>query len=419
MTFAKFGKVTLWTLVTIAVIVDIFYIVYHFTKTTDTVGVNYIGSQISTEVVANSENSTDEELELLKSRTLFTFNLYDNANKNGIVLGEMQFNYFTSYNLSVEDYRSSGVQLVENLPFSLSPIKTGYNENSDSIHQLIEYDTTDGLSWNGKLNNNMTIATGLSRDKKYYVRIGDDAYQLQLTGTYTTKEHVFLWIEKDVEYNYTYYDIFSLGLLACQTNSNGEGTCYINLDLSKYFTIKKFDKDSKQFIEGSYVDVLNTYAVVEINYSKNGATNKEQSLFKIIANNSSYGLTKTDIDTTYHDVALVYNITESQMTSRYSEIYGGNFVSIDIKKITELSKMPSTQINLIIDLDKDIVGVDYNGFQNLNINSVCFTSKTDKTIYILDKAFDNTSLKTLKRSKNITLDVRETAFSNEYEEVVV
>lgn len=413
----------MWTLVIIATIVDVFYIVYHFTKTTNTVGTNYIGSQIAMDVVADGENASDDELKLLKSRTLFTFNLYDNTNENGIALGEMIFNYFTSFNLTQEDYRSSGVQIAVNksnpagLP--IYGITTGYNKDAESIAKMYEYDKTDGVFWNGKISQNMTIATGLSRDKKYFVRIGNDAYQIQLTGSYTYKEQVFLWIEKEKTYEYSFNDIFKLGLKACQSNSNGEGKCYINLDLSKFFTIKKFNKESKHFEEGSYVDVLNTYAVVEINYSKNGATNKEQSLFRIIANNSSYGSFNPDIDTSYHDAALVYNLTVNDMTIRYSEIYNGNFVSLDIDKIAKLKKMPSTQINLVIDLDKNVVGIDYNAFQNLRINSVTFKSSTSKTVYILDKAFDNTSLKTIKRSSNITIDARETAFSNEYVEVIV
>lgn len=428
-TIMNIGKICLIILCVVALALDALFIYFRYIDPSQTVTINNIGNQVAVDAITDAEGLTEEEKQALEDRTLFTVNLYDNSNQNGIFLGEMQMNYFMSYNLTTSDYRSSGVQYAINFPFAqeIDLFKNTYNSNYDYVFSVTEYDTTDGVSWNGKIED-MSIATALERDKEYIIKIDNQPYSIVLNGTYTKTEPLwgFLWNVENT-YNYGFQDLFLLLLQATQTNSKGVGTRYIQIDLSDFFTVKKYNTETDTFEPQLWTDIVRNYCVVKINYSKNGATSSNQSLFNIIANNPSFDVDNNEISTEYWNATITYNLTDSDLSYRYSELYQGNFVSASQDLIVKFANMPSSKINIVIDLNSNfvkshnynIVGLDYNAFQNLKINSLTLKSETPVTLNLLDYCLADTNIKTLNYSSTITLIKSDTAINNDCVEVVI
>ena len=428
-TIMNIGKICLIILCVVALALDALFIYFRYIDPSQTVTINNIGNQVAVDAITDAEGLTEEEKQALEDRTLFTVNLYDNSNQNGIFLGEMQMNYFMSYNLTTSDYRSSGVQYAINFPFAqeIDLFKNTYNSNYDYVFSVTEYDTTDGVSWNGKIED-MSIATALERDKEYIIKIDNQPYSIVLNGTYTKTEPLwgFLWNVENT-YNYGFQDLFLLLLQATQTNSKGVGTRYIQIDLSDFFTVKKYNTETDTFEPQLWTDIVRNYCVVKINYSKNGATSSNQSLFNIIANNPSFDVDNNEISTEYWNATITYNLTDSDLSYRYSELYQGNFVSASQDLIVKFANMPSSKINIVIDLNSNfvkshnynIVGLDYNAFQNLKINTLTLKSETPVTLNLLDYCLADTNIKTLNYSSIITLIKSDTAINNDCVEVVI
>lgn len=428
-TIINIGKICLIVLCVVALALDALFIYFRFIDPSQTITINNIGNQVAVDAITDAEGLTEEEKQALEDRTLFTVNLYDNSNQNGIFLGEMQMNYFMSYNLTTSDYRSSGVQYAINFPFAqeIDLFKNTYNSNYDYVFSVTEYDTTDGVSWNGKIED-MSVATALERDKEYIIKIDNQPYSIVLNGTYTKTEPLwgFLWNVENT-YNYGFQDLFLLLLQATQTNSKGVGTRYIQIDLSDFFTVKKYNTETDTFEPQLWTDIVRNYCVVKINYSKNGATSSNQSLFNIIANNPSFDVDNNEISTEYWNATITYNLTDSDLSYRYSELYQGNFVSASQDLIVKFANMPSSKINIVIDLNSNfvkshnynIVGLDYNAFQNLKINTLTLKSETPVTLNLLDYCLADTNIKTLNYSSIITLIKSDTAINNDCVEVVI
>ena len=123
---------------------------------------------------------------------------------------------------------------------------------------------------------------------------------------------------------------------------------------------------------------------------------------------------------------MVYTLNEDDFNYRYSDVYKGYFVSLSMDTKKLFADMPRAKVNINIDLqsdyliDKDIniVGIDYNGFENFEIDTLTISGNS-QTIYLLDKSLFNTKLQTLKHSNGITFDIAENAINNEYSEVVL
>lgn len=103
--------------------------------------------------------------------------------------------------------------------------------------------------------------------------------------------------------------------------------------------------------------------------------------------------------------------------------YDGYFVSLtmDAKKL--FAEIPRAKINVTLDLDSpslehNIVGLDYNAFENLGIDTLTVRGGT-QTFYLLEKSLFGTNLQTLKTSTGIMLDGVQNAIDNEYSGVII
>ena len=97
---------------------------------------------------------------------------------------------------------------------------------------------------------------------------------------------------------------------------------------------------------------------------------------------------------------------------------------MDGKKL--FANMPRTKVNIVIDLNSDyftqnnikIVGLDYNAFENVELDTLTIRGSTDK-FYLMDKSLIGTQLKTFKHSKDIIFVGLENATNSEFVEVVI
>lgn len=448
----------------ISVCVIIGFIYYHYFVKDTTIGVNNIDNQVGLDVkdILNSDDLTEEEKDELKDRYFLEVNYYSNDKGNGIQLQELKMNYFTTTSLLSADYRSTGMQYLgdyQGLPLDVWDGNTSvkfinpfgnndrYYGTDDNAMKIVNsyvdkafnyYDYTNGINWNGVTNENGSIATELKRTTEFIIKIDDRAFAISL-NKYFDRDVGDLrnffgigWKVGDIynRYYYTYGSLFQSCMQAVKTNSAGYGDYYITVDLSSLFSIKEYDYDTKKFKTDDVTDIIKTYSVLKFHYDENGARNSTQSMFGIIDNNSKYDVSEDKIDTSYWQERMTYNLDvtsklrgEDIFAYRYSEVYDGYFVSLtmDAKKL--FAEIPRAKVNVTLELDAphlkfNIVGLDYNAFEDLEIDTLTVKGGT-QTFYLLEKSLFGTNLQTLKTSSGITLDGIQNAIDSEYTGVKV
>ena len=421
--FKTIANVCLVLLALIAGGVCCVYGYYHFCVKDITIGTNYVDNQVGLDVFA-SDDLTEEQKHEFEERYFMEANFFSNDKENGIVLQELKFNYFTDYTLTSNAYRSTGMQFLGDLKQSdLVITKTTKNEAQKyESNSLSYYDTTNGVTWEGN-----KLRTPLNRDASFIIKIDNRAFEIQLTGTYEWTTHKrswwSLWLYNQPITNilyYNYLNVFADCMQAIRTNNQGYGDYYITVDLSQYFTIREYDLESGKFKEDNVTDIIKNYSVLKFHYDENGARNSTQSTFGIIDCDPKYDLIQNDIDTTYWQERMVYNLTDKDFTLRYSEVYDGYFVSLNIETKKLFEEMPRVKVNLKIDTsynDKKVVGIDYNGFENFEIDTL--TVQGTGKFYLLDKALYDSKVQTIKYSSGLILDFGKDAVNGEYVEMVI
>ncbi len=455
-TLKVIGNCCLVFLAVIGICVSLAYGYYHFFVDDITIGVNNIDNQVGFDVeeIVKEDDLSDEEVNAYKDRYFLEANYYSNSKENGIELQELKLNYFTSYELTTADYRSTGMQYIgdyQGLPLDTWDGNTeltfysgndryyGTSEQSVSIANnyvdtsFTYYDSTNGINWSGVTNNNGSIATELKRSTNFIIKIDDRAFSIAL-DKYFDKDigdvrNIFGigWKvgEKYNRYYYTYGSLFQSCMNAIKTNSAGYGDYYITVDLSSLFSIREYDVETGKFKTDDVTDIIKTYSVLKFHYDENGAKSSTQSFFGSINGDSSYNV-DDPVDTTYWQERVVYTLNENDYSYRYSDTYKGYFLSLNMELKQLFADMPRTKVFVNIDLQSDylkdnninVVGLDYNAFENFEIDTLTITGNS-QTLYLLDKALYDTQLQTLKYSNGITLDFAENAINNEYVEVVL
>lgn len=460
------GNCCLVFLAIIGAMIALLFCYYHYFIKDTTIGINYIDNQVGLDIteIVNSGELTEEEIDELNDRYFLEVNYYSNDKNNGIMLQELKINYFTDFNLLSSGYRSSGMQYIgdyqglpldtwdgnSELKFQVFGNKNRYYGTSEESVKIANdyvdksfnyYDFTNGINWNGITNNNGSIATELKRTTEFIIKIDDRAFSIKL-DKYFDKDigdvrniFGFGWKvgEKYNRYYYTFGSLFQSCMQAVRTNSAGYGDYYITVDLSSLFSIKEYDLESKKFKEDNVTDIIKNYAVLKFHYDENGARNSSQSMFGIIDNNSKYDIEEDIVDTTYWQERMTYNLSEISKFNgkeifdyRYSEVYDGYFVSLnmDIKQL--FIDMPRAKVNItfnlnsnyLLDKDINIVGLDYNAFKDFEIDTLTFIGNTEQ-IFILDNALYNSKLQTLKYTNGISFVIATDAINSDYEEVLL
>ena len=406
----------------IAVLVSIVYGYYHFFVKDKTVGVNNVADQIGIDLIQKADDLTEEEINVFEERWFMEANYYSNDNENGIQLQELNFNYFTNYHISSNDYRSTGMQFLGDYKHHDVTVSSESERDNYVFKDFYYYDTTDGVSFNGYYGNNASVNVLLKRNTSFTIKIDNRAFEIQL-DKYWSKKHGW-WIFGYAEYHYyTYSELFESVMNAIESNSAGYGDYYIVLDLSDFFTIREYDENGKLKTD-DVTDIIKNYAVLKFHYDANGARNSTQSMFNCIACNPSYDTQDDTIDTTYWQERVLYCLKDNNFDYRYSDTYNGYFISLNMDNKKMFEEMPRAKVNVLIDLNStylhdnnlNIVGVDYNGFENVEIDTITIKGN-NQTFYLLDNSLHNTQLKTLEHSSNIVLDISQTAINSDYVEV--
>lgn len=416
------GNCCLVFLAFIAVLVSIVYGYYHFFVKDKTVGVNNVADQIGIDLIQKADDLTEEEINVFEERWFMEANYYSNDNENGIQLQELNFNYFTNYHISSNDYRSTGMQFLGDYKHHDVTVSSESERDNYVFKDFYYYDTTDGVSFNGYYGNNASVNVLLKRNTSFTIKIDNRAFEIQL-DKYWSKKHGW-WIFGYTEYHYyTYSELFESVMNAIESNSAGYGDYYIVLDLSDFFTIREYDGNGKLKTD-DVTDIIKNYAVLKFHYDANGARNSTQSMFNCIACNPSYDTQDDIIDTTYWQERVVYCLKDNNFDYRYSNTYNGYFISLNMDNKKMFEEMPRAKVNVLIDLNStylhdnnlNIVGVDYNGFENVEIDTITIKGN-NQTFYLLDNSLHNTQLKTLQHSSNIVLDISQIAINSDYVEV--
>ncbi len=407
--FKTIGNISLCFLAILSVLIMVAYGFYNYFVDDITIGVNNISDQIAIDV-KSAEDLTEEERLEYEERWFMEANYYSNDKQNGIVLQELNFNYFTTYKLREDDYRSTGMQKTNKDHTSqntqLDSWKNNANPNSVD-HGYYYYDSVDGISFNGTLNAVVGVSTMLTRNTELIIKIDNNPYMVRLNGYYDKPNEWWDWFNlNDENTYYTYGDLFAAVMRAVETNSAGYGDYYLTLDLSKFFSIRAFTEDGK-FSKDKVTDIVNNYAVIKFHYDENGASRSSQSLFGQINCSKVFDTEKVD----YWQERMVYTLTEEDLVYRYSESYDGYFVSLGPETKKFFDDMPTTK--LILDLDFtsvfcenkefNVVGFDYNAFSGFYIDTLIVKS-APSTLYVKDNSFDDATVKTLKHSADITWD---------------
>lgn len=402
----------------VSVCIIIAFVYYHYFVKDTTIGVNNINDQVAVDI-KKAEELTEEERDEFEERWFMEACYYSNDKENGIELQELKYNYFTGYNLTSDQYRSTGMQYLGDFHTYSTEVGSEKEAQQSVLSEFYYYDTTNGITWSGFKGQYGSVATTLNREQVFIIKIDNRPFSIQLTGQYDIygKLWGFLWNVKQATVYFDYGDVFDCVFTAIKSNDKGYGDYYITLDLSQYFSIKEYDAESGKFKEDDVTDIIKNYAVLKFHYDENGARNSTQSLFGSIECNSKYDTVEDEIDTTYWQERMVYTLTAADLTLRYSEFYEGSFVSLPMATKELFASMGRVKVNVVLDLtNTNIVGFDFNAFENLELDTVRITG-TRRTFYLLEKSLYNTKLSKLEHSKEITLDFAENAVNNEYAEV--
>ncbi len=402
--FKTMGNIALCFLAILSVLITVAYGFYSYFVDDITIGVNNISDQVAIDVKA-AEDLSDEELLQYEERWFMEANYYSNNKKNGIVLQELNFNYFTSFELEENDYRSTGMQKTNKHHVSQNTVINA-DVNSNLIdHGYYYYDSVNGISFVGSVNAVTSVATRLTRKTDLIIKIDNKPYTIRLDGYYDRPNQwwdIFDWNDENIYF--TYGDLFASVMRAVETNSAGYGDYYVTLDLSKFFSIREMTSDGK-FTADNVTDVIKNYAVIKFHYDENGATRSSQSIFGQIECSKAYDTEKVD----YWQERMVYTLTEKDLTYRYSESYDGYFVSLDAETKKFFDSMPTSKLLLEFDFESlwcadkgyNVIGFDYDAFSGFYIDTLTVKS-APKTLYVKDNSFDNATVKTLKYSSGIT-----------------
>ncbi len=392
--FKIIASVSLQVLALLSVLVSLVYVYFLIFVDTTSIGVNNIGDQLGIDVKAEKD-LTEEEKNELDERWFMEANYYSNSKNNGIGLMELKYNYFMSPKLLQSDYRASGMQVTSNA-------------------DIYYYDTVNGISYSGYSGTQTkSVATILNRDAELIIKIDNRPFTIQLTGEYKSGWWIF---KKTTEYTYT--DVFLSVMDAIESNSAGYGDYYITLDLSYFFSIKEMDENGN-FKKDDVTDIIKNYAVLKFHYDENGAIYSNQSMFGKIENSSKYD--KATVS--FWAGKTVYTLTEKDFHYRYADGQGGYYMSMPNELKLYFSDMSKFELNFDINLNSpyfkekniNVLGFDFNAFRGFDIDTLTITGNCS-SFKVLDGAFTNTKLNTLKRSSSINFDGD---FGIEFEEVIL
>ena len=430
------------TAIAVALILAFGY--YYFFIKGKTTGTYYIDEQRPIDLSNYTETLTAAEREYYENRMLFTVNYFSNDAQDGIPLQELRIDHFNDQTLTTPVATSSGMQyagIYDKAPYIcytslVNPCKSpdvakqltfllgDDNQQSAQIKsytspEFFYYGRNPGGVYAGAKESKLSAQ--FNRGQQFVIKINekstDDngaetitptAYRLQLTGKRYEWKVNYLFFFTDFEYHYeTWAALFNDVMQVVKNNSAGYGDFYLQVDLSHYFSIERFD--GSEWKSDDLSDEIIIKGVVKVHYDRHGAQSAADSLFNSIEYNATYNISNVQ----YWKSAQVLTITEKDLTVRYSDVLDAAYLYLATssrEKFNAVSALDDVKIIIDVDLDSeqfsdvDVAGFDVAAFRDLkNVDTVIIRSARARSFELRTDAFKNTGIKTLKRSAGITL----------------
>lgn len=322
-----------------------------------TLGVTYAGAISTDDTQAN----------------IIDVNIKSNANNNGEVLYEIQFNSYTDTDGS--GIAGFGIQVVgsDYALYNMSDLfnNTGLvnfesaqkkydrmlNQNSSYIFgDVYLYYTGD----NGKVYRSLNV---FELDDYLLIDIDGAYYRLVLNDYPVTTTSGTLWWEKEeVTYvQYSWFDVFDYIIQSALSNSATEVYEKFALplfDLSDFLKIEYKDED------GQYKQMPDTaenrnYMTIQVTYDKDGAVETSDSMFNMVGSSSTWSYYNEDYIKDYWQATSSITITDSMLNYTYNDLYEAYFLTLD-PTFVEYLQNSKNEINITLDLSNK-VAIDYAG----------------------------------------------------------
>lgn len=335
-----------------------------------------------------------------------------NENKNGLAVYDVQFNSYTDTEGNgiagfgiqcIGDYfiaNNSGLE-TNSLGLMIFEDSARYKAIQNLEREVVNKTTVYGDFYLYYTGDDGTTYHQLNYDKVddyLLINIGSDNYRLRLKE-YKYNEPVdqfwdFLpWVETKYEEKttkFTWFEVFDYIIYSARTNSGKveyEEFSLSLFDLSTYLDIQYMDSKGQYHNMPDTAD-NRTYLTIPVNYSKDGAINVADSLFKQVAGSPTWNyFNNTEVEDYWNAYAeLVLNETHL----KYVETTSGYIAMIDEEFAKYLKTLTNAEIKFNINLsnvDYNVVGFDFSGF-NFKLNSINIsTSKSQSAfkLFNLDK----------------------------------
>ena len=352
---------------------------------------------------------TNEQIPVLSA------NYYSNVTGNGKEVIEFMFNGYSG--VSKQAIYSRGFQLVYDK-----------DESGKKTSTLYYYDSYYGNSYQTGHEYNFD-----DKSEAILIDIDGKLFGLKLDGTYTVPNTYFdgwklarsigfmglnfifedtdLYVTETETHKYSIPQLLEKIASIIRSFSSGTGDSLIPLiDLGDFLHLYEYDEDSKQLV-GQPIGLntlTNSYFTIQTHYDKRGLVWYKQSMFNSVAYDSSYNKSGLLDNVEYWKSTTVYNLTEKDFVSRYSQQDNGWFYSLSNETISELKNYDNTEINITFDISKfgngtNVVGFDYYAFYGLKINSLTIKSNTERQFTLLVNSLKDTGLTSITL-ENVTLN---------------
>lgn len=331
-------------------------------------------------------------------------NVYSNENKNGLKTVEINTTSYTS--AEMESYTSSGLQLINptwklekfNVSRQLFAEKYAYAYRPE----VKAYNTSDGVAYRA--------TNALSRNDQVIFNIGEDVFAFKVRSYFEENDPLNVKTDRLVKFDQLlwaeYFYDYDWAMLTKKLQEFVETLNYgdfeISLvDLADYVVLQKYDAETKQFKRLNNYDNYRNYFTIKVHHDKNGMTDCEQSLFKMV-NYDPYYFGQAEASDYWKAVAEYELDLNKDFDVRETD--SGKYITIKHDVAERLNKYSNIKVALNINLDNyDIAGIDNYGLYGFKIDTINITSSTAKEFSFLARSLELSGLKTINKTGNVTL----------------
>lgn len=316
-------------------------------------------------------------------------NIYSNENKNGQVCYEVLWNGYTDYlGREIKGFGMQSSVLPKSHNYSMVPEDSIFLVADAESPYIVNFPeatmyNTDDLGLSSHVIADMPNELYFDIDGKMF------KYEFQTFNreVYSTKGWNFfnavfdITTTEKISFNYnTLFNVIVRSALTDSAKENYSEFAINMLDLDQYLKILYLD-DNNQYQPLPKTSSMYKLFKVKVNFSKDGMTDVNQSLFKQFKGSSSWDYySKTGVEE-YWNAYTELVLTENNINFVYNEVESSYCVILDEKFSNYLDGLKNAEISIVLDLsalDFKVYGIDLKNF-NFRISD----------FEILSNSFDN------------------------------